>query len=466
MEHMATRIELGRAQRACAAITAVAMAFLLTASSVQAGGGDVCCADLEARIAELEATTARKGNRKVSVTVSGWVNEAIFAWDDGTKADAYIGTNFVEQSRFRFVGEAKIDKDWSAGYLLEFGVSGHPSNQWDQDSIASKSLNSTNRENAVIARKSNWFIKSKRLGQFAVGLNSMATYHLLDDADSTLTRNVDDAEGASTFMSAFRIRVDGQFVHALKWNEVLRGFNNSTPGDSSRRDVVRYDTPTWAGFSASVAWGEDDLGDVVVGYKNDIGDFSVLARAGYGVSNDPGSMLTGPDGSFVVGGTPCISGSTTVTSLPNFDCKWGGAGATIMHKPTGLFLYGGWGQLTVHTDHAFPAGTVFLPTSNTFFLQPGIERKWLSFGKTNIFGEYRHDDPGSNPGKTVSANIDFWQGGVVQHFEASDMSVYLVYQHSSGDITGNAATAATGAPVGTSSIDPFQELVVGTKLNF
>jgi hypothetical protein len=31
-------------------------------------GGD-CCADLEERIAELEATTVRKGNKKVSVTL-------------------------------------------------------------------------------------------------------------------------------------------------------------------------------------------------------------------------------------------------------------------------------------------------------------------------------------------------------------------------------------------------------------
>ena len=35
-------------------------------------GGD-CCADLEERVAELEATTVRKGNKKVSVTLSGWV---------------------------------------------------------------------------------------------------------------------------------------------------------------------------------------------------------------------------------------------------------------------------------------------------------------------------------------------------------------------------------------------------------
>ena len=84
-------------------------------------GGD-CCADLEERIAELEATTARKGNRKVSLTVSGWVNEAIFAWDDGTAHGVYEGTNMVEQSRVRFVGAAKIDKDWSAGYVLEIGA--------------------------------------------------------------------------------------------------------------------------------------------------------------------------------------------------------------------------------------------------------------------------------------------------------------------------------------------------------
>ena len=36
-------------------------------------GGD-CCADLEERVAELEATTARKGNRKMSLTITGQVH--------------------------------------------------------------------------------------------------------------------------------------------------------------------------------------------------------------------------------------------------------------------------------------------------------------------------------------------------------------------------------------------------------
>jgi hypothetical protein len=47
-------------------------------------GGD-CCADLEDRVAELEATTVRKGNKKVSVTLYGQVNRAALFWDDGAE---------------------------------------------------------------------------------------------------------------------------------------------------------------------------------------------------------------------------------------------------------------------------------------------------------------------------------------------------------------------------------------------
>ena len=51
-----------------------------SASAADLGGN--CCADLEERIAELEATTARKGNRKVSLTISGWVGEQVMYWDN------------------------------------------------------------------------------------------------------------------------------------------------------------------------------------------------------------------------------------------------------------------------------------------------------------------------------------------------------------------------------------------------
>ena len=66
------------------AVLAGVSSFALSGPSASAAdfGGD-CCADLEERVAVLEATTARKGNRKVSLTVSGHVNQAMLFWDDG-----------------------------------------------------------------------------------------------------------------------------------------------------------------------------------------------------------------------------------------------------------------------------------------------------------------------------------------------------------------------------------------------
>ena len=59
-----------------------------SASAADLGGN--CCADLEERIAELEATTARKGNRKVSLTISGWVGQQVMFWDDGEEQNVYV----------------------------------------------------------------------------------------------------------------------------------------------------------------------------------------------------------------------------------------------------------------------------------------------------------------------------------------------------------------------------------------
>ncbi len=86
-------------------------------------GGD-CCADLEERVAELEATTARKGNRKVSLKISGWVNEEVMYWDDGTEQNVYVGTNTLEQRRFKFSAKPRSTSDWSAGYTIEIGLNG------------------------------------------------------------------------------------------------------------------------------------------------------------------------------------------------------------------------------------------------------------------------------------------------------------------------------------------------------
>ena len=92
--------------------------LLLSTRSAQAADlGGNCCADLEERVAELEATTARKGNRRMSLTVSGQVTRSILYWNDGDRSGTYAGLeSHVQSTRFSFSGSAKIRPDLTAGF--------------------------------------------------------------------------------------------------------------------------------------------------------------------------------------------------------------------------------------------------------------------------------------------------------------------------------------------------------------
>lgn len=433
---------------------ALLAAFGLAMSVTQASAADLggnCCADLEERIAELEATTARKGNRKVSLTVSGWVSEAVFLWDDGTERNAYVGTNSLEQSRVRFVGEAQIMPGYSAGYTLEIGTQGDPSNKFDQ--LGPGNGTGSGAPNTLVVRKSNWWLKSKDFGKLTVGLDGTATYHLLDDADGTNTRNYSDAQAAAVYQGAFFLRSNGAgvggttFGTGLRWSDILRGVDNGTEGQNGRRNIVRYDSPTILGFVMTASWGEDDQAGVSLTYKETWGDFNILARGGWEKSTD--ENLTG-----------CAPFSASGATRQ--DCEWWGGAATVMHVPTGLYVYGGFGQTLDHGVGAIAPNAE--GTSSTWYIQGGIEQKWIALGKTTVFGEYRHDDVGSRTGKTFDGgymhdgNLNFWAAGAVQAIDNAAMDVYVMYRHADGDITNSIGTTA--------DLDAFDMVITGARIQF
>ncbi len=109
-----------------ALVAAGLLAGGMTTGANAADLGGNCCADLEERIAELEATTARKGNRKVSLTISGWVSQQVSVWDDGVETNAYVSDiGSTLNSNFKMTGGAKIAAGVSAGYVLHVEVVGN-----------------------------------------------------------------------------------------------------------------------------------------------------------------------------------------------------------------------------------------------------------------------------------------------------------------------------------------------------
>ena len=88
------------------ALFAASISFGLRPAIAADLGGD-CCADLEERVAELEATTVRKGNKKVKVELYGRLNRVVTFWDDGAEQNAYVLNSSYSPSRFGVRGKGQ-----------------------------------------------------------------------------------------------------------------------------------------------------------------------------------------------------------------------------------------------------------------------------------------------------------------------------------------------------------------------
>lgn len=250
-------------------LTAVVSLGLLSFASSGAKAADLggdCCADLEERVAVLEATTVRKGNRKVSLTVSGHVNHAILFWDDGDESDAYIvGNSNDDLTMFRFEGDAKIAPGWTAGYLIELELATTPSaevSQGDDDATDELAIS-----------ESSIFIESEQYGRLTWGFTAQPS-----DGASEMDLSGGIFAGYSSVDSVgggFEWRLSGGALSGVTLGDVFNNLNGDT------FDIIRYDTPTIAGFTLSASWGEDDIWDVALTYEKELGDFEVAAAIAY-----------------------------------------------------------------------------------------------------------------------------------------------------------------------------------------
>ena len=211
-------------------------------------GGD-CCADLEERIAELEATTVRKGNKKVSVTLYGQENHAALFWDDGAEKNFYVVDNNYESSRFGFKGTAKTGfGDWVGGYRLEVEPTGANSaklNQFDDD-------NANDSAGPLNVRHSYMYLSSKKYGEGRMGLTATPIYNITKDTN--VTELEDTMHSDNRMMQGFFLRSKGfdnaEGLSKLKWQNISSCYDSANAFVcGTRKNGVAYWSPTWAGFS-------------------------------------------------------------------------------------------------------------------------------------------------------------------------------------------------------------------------
>jgi hypothetical protein len=353
----------------------------------------------------------------------------------------------------------------------------------DDDTASNRSLD---------LRHSTWWIESSRLGRVWVGLTDMATDGItginLSNASLIGTDAINDWQGGFFLRSDNNTR---STLSGLRWRDISSQANANV-GGGDERNVVRYVAPTFAGFTASAAWGEDDFVDAALRYAAEFSGVRVAAGIGVQDWTDGNAFSSRFPGGFTgsQGDRGCADLDFAKSGLgrnndSDVDCNTVGMSGSIMHVPTGLYIHAAYGKLedenrknlfarqtakfsvpTNNNNNNAPVQLTSGPIANAddedehWYVQGGIERNFFGIGNSAFYGEYFHGDTGAglnggnvrlvalgdplNPAGVgslgvdafiASSEVDVWGFGLVQTIDAAAMDLYIGFRNYSGDVT-------------------------------
>jgi hypothetical protein len=498
------------------AIAALAGLLLSAGSAHAADLGGNCCADLEERVAELEATTVRKGNRRVTLTLSGQINRSLMYWNDGSDQDLFSVDNAIANSRFRLTGSGKLTADVTVGFQAEFGLAlgarSHQVSQIDDDGIAGAGgilggaafgdgIGGAG-DSVLDFNLANWYVDSKHWGRLTVGRLNSATAGIstIDLSNTGIVAN------ANPFLwgGGFFLRNGIGQLAATTWGQMCGGpgsgativggvvvFTGAAGPYStdcgihslSRRDAVLYSTPTWHGFTFSGAFGEDDFWDVAGRYAGEWHGFRVAAGLGYRWYDD-----REPDIPF-----PFLPNAPTRALDDTHRQQWLSS-ASLMHIATGLFVSGTWMQYQYEGTNVHEIidldPTRNRPDTHLWWVDAGIEKNWTGWGATTFYGEVGQVNDGLTGllaaaptasgglilsglglfgarGVVADSEMTWWGVGVVQKVDAVATDFYLAYRQYSADVRlGPSANVPGGAVQVPGGIDDIWYIQGGARIQF
>jgi hypothetical protein len=468
---------LQKSSYVAAALAAMVGSLALSHVAEAANLGGDCCADLEERVAELEATTVRKGNKKVSVALSGWIFKVGSWWDDGHESNLYWGDGDTTlSSHFQISGIAKIASGWSAGYILYVEAPGPSAsvglteNQFNDDAWLWNSINPPSGSTLNTLLSYTW-ITSDNWGTLNWGLLSPATDNvgLLPDLSGTILE-----ENAVLFVGfGMSVRPSGarnstDLASDFLWRSVttcLAGAGAGADCNGYPANAFRYDSPVYRGFSMSTSYGEDDIWDIAIKYAADWGNFKVSAAYGFSSITDEGCRaeptVVTPQGGCT--GVPFLGGGGFPFQGLRREAEIHQLGISAIHIPSGLWVYG-------YLQHEDNDGTRFVaPASDAnetdvWYVKAGIRRPWTPLGATVIWGaggQYLDQfnglclSPAANPTCVAAINtapfdakgnatvqlvnitgstVNRWGAGIAQEIDAAAMHIFFRWQHLNLDL--------------------------------
>ena len=362
--------------------------------------------DLQRRIDQLESQQAappvvpakmlRSGKKQVTLSLSGQVNRVSMFVDDGTLNSIFHSDNENSSTRWRLVGKAKIDSQWSAGLKIEqdIGQSNNSSGvSFTQDDCTS--TNSNGCEDGSIGdtsfdnRQMNVWIKSKGAGKLTLGKTDMASNNIVQ-IDLSGTGMV-QYSGANDIGGGFKYRTEG--VLGAGDGPSIGSVYSQFDG-LSRRNQIHYDSPKFAGFHISASHGQGDIWDIAGRYSANYKDAGLKISAG-------------------------IAYWEFGKNTNSFDSGIGGS-VSVLHSS-------GFNLTIAAATQDREGGSADDPVN--FYIKPGFQFKATSLGKTAIsFGYGRTDDRAAQNDEAENFHV-----AVVQNIDAAALELFAFWELNSLD---------------------------------
>ena len=315
------------------------------------------------------------GNIKLSI--SGQVNRAMNIIDDGKNTDAYYVDNDASNSRVRFVGTAQATDDLTIGSRLEVAFAPNESSQVNQNDEDNGNLNSG--DNFIDDRWAEISLLSKRFGKISLGKGDTASNNSAE-VDFSKVDVVEYASIADIAGGMYFRQTSGD--NSLTNVQVKNAFNDRD--GLSRRNRVRYDTPTFYGFSLAGSLVSNQRWDGSLWWGGQGFGFKAAAAAAVSNPNEDNTDLQ-YDGSFSV--LHEATGLNFTTSAGLLDRQDEG-------DPTNLYFKLGWltrffsaGQTAFGIDYT---RSVNLPTGRDdgYSYAGAVNQIFEDYG-TELYMQYR-----------------------------------------------------------------------------
>lgn len=232
------------------------------------------------------ALEIQSGSDKVQVQLYGEIDRAVMYADDGNQEQVFHVDNSNSETKIGLTGEVAATPCLKVGGNLEYVWQSNPSNavSMEEESIAGE----FGAELVELYLEGN-------LGKLSLGKGEMASdvsgEHDLSGTDIVGNVGFADLGGGLTFFNTAKNAYGKYGKKSIAVDSVFNGGLSSEGLGKANR--VRYDTPSFGGFTLSGAIGEEEINDVALEYASAFSGGELEAEIAWFNADEGWSQISG-----------------------------------------------------------------------------------------------------------------------------------------------------------------------------